>query len=489
MGYYKASNFVKKILVFARWIDIILLVSWTTDPCGALSIEIRRSNVSIYLVCSLIIFFGLPIYLLIFMAQIFGDTTDDITFGKDPSSGKPLPVLEKNKPSRLSGSPGRIWPTPIRERSQNQSSYEPRNQSKPRPHTTPEPTSLVASLSSLIESMKPSYLPNFSDGLIRVVALSESTHVDPLMLVRSDDITLIFGTGFGSIQNAGKHYVTFPDLRLISSEKDRLAWWILTKEGFDISLFQTILEFLNFPFVYWTRDVIAYIRNNIKDTSFLEKCRFFEILSPGMSERKIAHFVLIPTNQGILIQSHNKSFIDMLHHTWETLFKWWSQNGLLTLSKNESWYSFSDQKDSYLEGDIIDIISPSKTSKQTLRFTFDTFYIDAQSIGILAGYTLKDRTELSQNGVLTFVLEEDIRNRAIVGHIFIDSRWFVHSYEMMSVHKEILKAIRHIYETTILANSRIERGDLVQTLRRELTKYCYLLTGRTPVVMPVIIER
>lgn len=60
---------------------------------------------------------------------------------------------------------------------------------------------------------------------------------------------------------------------------------------------------------------------------------------------------------------------------------------------------------------------------------------------------------------------------------------------MMSVHKEILKAIRHIYETTILANSRIERGDLVQTLRRELTKYCYLLTGRTPVVMPVIIER
>lgn len=68
----------------------------------------------------------------------------------------------------------------------------------------------------------------------------------------------------------------------------------------------------------------------------------------------------------------------------------------------------------YLEGDIIDVVSPMKTAKQTLRFTFDTFYIDAQSVGLLAGYTLKDRTELSQNGVLTFVLEEDIRNRAIV---------------------------------------------------------------------------
>lgn len=74
-----------------------------------------------------------------------------------------------------------------------------------------------------------------------------------------------------------------------------------------------------------------------------------------------------------------------------------------------------------------------------MKFTFDTFYRDHHSIGILAGYTLKDRAELSANGVLTFVLEEDTRARAIVGHIFIDSRGFVHSYEMMSIHKDILK--------------------------------------------------
>lgn len=60
---------------------------------------------------------------------------------------------------------------------------------------------------------------------------------------------------------------------------------------------------------------------------------------------------------------------------------------------------------------------------------------------------------------------------------------------MMNVHKQILKGIRHIYEDAIIKNPRIERGELVQTLRRELTKYCYLVTGRTPVVMPIIIER
>lgn len=128
-------------------------------------------------------------------------------------------------------------------------------------------------------------------------------------------------------------------------------------------------------------------------------------------------------------------------------------------------------------------------SKHTLKYTFDTFYVDNSSIGIVAGYTLGDREMLSENGVLTFTLEEDSRARTIAGHIFIDSRGFVHAHEMMPVHKEILKGIRATYEKLITDNERIERGELVQSMRREITKYCFLLTGRTPVVMPIIIER
>ena len=67
-------------------------------------------------------------------------------------------------------------------------------------------------------------------------------------------------------------------------------------------------------------------------------------------------------------------------------------------------------------------ITPSKITKHMLKFTFDTFYRDENSIGVVAGYTLKDRNELASSGVLTFVIEEDPRARAIVGHIFIDSR-------------------------------------------------------------------
>lgn len=139
-------------------------------------------------------------------------------------------------------------------------------------------------------------------------------------------------------------------------------------------------------------------------------------------------------------------------------------------------------------GEIL-LLRAKNITKHILKYTFDTFYIDGNSIGVVAGYTLPDREQLAENGVLTFTLEEDIRARTIAGHIFIDSRGFVHAYEMMAVHKEILKGIRATYEKLILENQRIERGELVQSLRREITKYCYVLTGRTPVVMPIVIER
>ena len=153
------------------------------------------------------------------MAHIFGDTTDDITFGttKSPS---PSSFPEKKVKPMLPVKPREA--APPRPHFPKRTTMEPRA-SKPREHTTPEPVSLSASIGILIDSMKPSYLPNVSDGLLRFVILSETKHADPLMLVRSDDVSLIFGTGFSSIENAGKVYDTLPDMRLISSEKDRLA--------------------------------------------------------------------------------------------------------------------------------------------------------------------------------------------------------------------------------------------------------------------------
>lgn len=87
----------------------------------------------------------------------------------------------------------------------------------------PAQISLAMSLRTLVASMKSTYLPPISADLLRLVILSPHDVKDPLMLMRTGDTTLLVGTGFSSVENAGKVYPTFPDMRLIESEKDHLA--------------------------------------------------------------------------------------------------------------------------------------------------------------------------------------------------------------------------------------------------------------------------
>jgi hypothetical protein len=161
----------------------------------------------------------------------------------------------------------------------------------------PVALSLSTSLGNLVASMKPTYFPPLSSDIVRIAILSDISLKDPFMIVRTGDTTLLVGTGYDSLDNAGKSYPTFPDMRLIQSEKDHIAGWILLESGFDITSFQMMLEMLGFPFVYGTRDVIAYIRDNVKEPLLLDKYRFFELFTPGVDERKISDFVLKNTSK------------------------------------------------------------------------------------------------------------------------------------------------------------------------------------------------
>lgn len=108
-------------------------------------------------------------------------------------------------------------------------------------------------------------------------------------------------------------------MRLIFSEKERLSAWILTDESVQVELFEHILPTLDFPPIYATRDIIAKFRNNIKNPSFLDKCRFFELFTPGVGNRRIGDlefFVGNHINDTILAVRANTSSIGW---TWATL--------------------------------------------------------------------------------------------------------------------------------------------------------------------------
>jgi hypothetical protein len=310
--------------------------------------------------------------------------------------------------------------------------------------------------------------------------LSPVETADPLMLVTRDDTTLLIGSGFGTLNRFGQEYVTFPDMRLIASESSRLSAWILVDSSIDVRPFQTILPGVGFPPIYATRDIIAKFRNSITDTDFLAQCRFFELFADGTTSRTIGTITL--GSLGVLTVQSGTTEIAFSHLPVSGAP---SPSAMVFARSTDDYTLGADHIES---GEILSFRGRDMI-RHSLKFTFDTFFIDKNSIGVVAGYTLGDREQLSESGVLIFTLEEDSRARTIAGHIFIDSRGFVHSHEMMAVHKEILKGIRFTYEKIITENPKTDRGILVQALRREITKYCYLLTGRTPVVMPIVIER
>lgn len=180
------------------------------------------------------------------MDHIFGDT-DDITFGSSSHSApKPRPHDIKQ--------------TPIRERSGTTQNPKPlpKRETPPRPSRPTEMVSPIIPeldpLTRLVNSMKASFLPKEDDmNTVRMVILSEATHTDPLILTTRDDETILIGSGFSSITRAGKLYSTFPDMRLVFSEKEHLSAWVLTDETIDIHPILSILPSLGFPPIYAPR--------------------------------------------------------------------------------------------------------------------------------------------------------------------------------------------------------------------------------------------
>ena len=338
--------------------------------------------------------------------------------------------------------------------------YTPR---PPRAPVSTEPAVLdtTPALTRLIAGMKSSFLPREDDtSSIRVIALSSHEGIDPLFMVRSDETTVLMGSGFGSISRSGRTYPTFPDMRLIFSEKDRLRAWILTDASIDVARFELILPTLGFPPIYATREVIAAFRNSITNTAFLESCRFFELFADGTETRRIGDIECVTADVDLtphLGFRAGGSVVAFAHIPLASADLGITASTVIAPTA----LGFSIGNEAFVTGEVL-LLRSGVLSRNAMKFTFDTFFVDGLSIGVVAGYALGDRDQLAESGVLIFTLEEDTRARTIAGHIFIDSRGFVHAYEMMYIHKEILKGIRQTYEKLIVENPKVERGELVQ---------------------------
>lgn len=114
--------------------------------------------------------------------------------------------------------------------------------------------------------------------------------------------------------------------------------------------------------------------------------------------------------------------------------------------------------------------------------------VDGYGVGDVGNIVLNDRRHLSQDGLIVVVASVDISSGYVLSPPEIVSRGFVYVRENEELIEEIRQIAADSIEKAMKRSRRIDRIDLKNTVKDDLSKYLYARTKRKPMVLPVIID-
>lgn len=121
------------------------------------------------------------------------------------------------------------------------------------------------------------------------------------------------------------------------------------------------------------------------------------------------------------------------------------------------------------------------------RITSGDILIDGLGIGDVGNIVLRDRKQLSQDGILIVVLTMDKQSGIVVSGPDIVSRGFVYVRESEQLMEEAKGKVKQALETCQDSNIT-EWVSIKNTVRDILGKYLYERTRRRPMILPIIME-
>lgn len=113
--------------------------------------------------------------------------------------------------------------------------------------------------------------------------------------------------------------------------------------------------------------------------------------------------------------------------------------------------------------------------------------VDGLGVGDIGNIVLKDRQQLSQDGVVVIVFTLDKETGKIVAGPDIVTRGFVYSKESDDIIKEAIENIKEKIDDTSNYYSK-DWGLLKNTTRDIAAKFFYNKTKRNPMILPIIME-
>ncbi len=114
-------------------------------------------------------------------------------------------------------------------------------------------------------------------------------------------------------------------------------------------------------------------------------------------------------------------------------------------------------------------------------------YVDGNRIGEIGGAVLKDRKIMSKDGILVVIVNVDMKKRELLITPNITTRGFV----LVNENEELIHKIEAKAEETVLnslANPRSTFAIMKTDITDALYPYINTLTGRKPIILPVILD-
>ncbi|HEY8416620.1 MAG TPA: ribonuclease J [Limnochordales bacterium] len=137
-------------------------------------------------------------------------------------------------------------------------------------------------------------------------------------------------------------------------------------------------------------------------------------------------------------------------------------------------------------GDVLEF-SPDGQAAVTGRVAAGQVLVDGLGVGDVGNVVLRDRRQLSQDGILIAVVTIDKRTGAVVAGPDIVSRGFVYVRESEALLEEarerLLQALSQLQSHQIT-----EWGIIKNSMREALSRFLYERTKRRPIILPVVME-
>jgi ribonuclease J len=129
----------------------------------------------------------------------------------------------------------------------------------------------------------------------------------------------------------------------------------------------------------------------------------------------------------------------------------------------------------------------AETGRLAGKVTAGQIFVDGLGIGDVGNIVMRDRRQLSQDGVLIVVVTLDKQRGCILDGPDIVSRGFVYVRDADTLISESRKIVKSTLER--FENSPItEWAPLKAGIREALAKYLFAQTGRRPMILPIIME-